>query len=594
MTLENPETPSKNAQAGPPSVGKGLISELGPTEIQSEKSTLTKNAKSSLQQVPEVAKQTQQPIPKEKYPSKVEQIVEQKLPPPLPARPIVPPVTNLPSGVVLPTTPLQPQQLNCSIRPHKMAVVAPPTNVAPSKSATQSQSFTSTVSPTTIQAMLANVKPVVSMAAVCGGRSTLRNYRRSKNQPPEPMKTDTTNGNKSFQTVIGSRALPSDISVTPIISKVSSGNDVKRPIEHQPPSVSCYPINKEVEKVEKVPMSIDDLVAAKKLKDEQAAFQSPSQQNNRSFQIPKGLTITEISSGSKSNEKGPVNYEVQALPVLHIPEVSTGDHYDLLKRFDEVDLPNEKKSTKTNGMLGGHPGMPNGLLRMTASLQQKSDYSRPGVGKIQTKVTPKDLKSQLALNKIGFSMDKNSNNGNPMTQQNPNCTSTITVSMAQSAASAVSVLNSKLAAANKDKDSKHKHRNFNGGPNKQLQQSPVSSHPSSRNSSISPRDRVGPVSINARSISSSRQSPSLAVTPKQGGSGQQVSQVSPKPLFRSSSSMKKKSTQFVGPLIPWANRNCGPPKHSNGWSWVGEGTEQVIFLNVSFFSFNFFNPNEKL
>ena len=408
---------------------------------------------------------------------------------------------------------------------------------------------------------------------------------------PEPtIKADTSNGNKIIQNVIGSRALPSDISVTPIVSKVAAAaSEVKRPIEHQPPSVSCYPINKEIEKNEIAPgrlsnpMSIEDLVAAKKLKDEQSFPQSPSQQNNRAFQIPKGLTITEISAAAKSGKvleesKDKVHaavYEVQALPVLHIPEVSSGEHYDLLRKFDEANLPREKKSTKTNGghhsgLPGGHPGMPNGLLRMTASLQQKSDYSRPGVGKVMTtKVTPKDLKSQLALNKIGLSMD----NGNNSFSQNLTCPSTITVSMAQSAASAVSIMNSKMNSK-AEKDAKQKPRSINGGS----KQSPASSQSSSRNSSISPRDRLsGPISITARSTSSSRVSPP---TPKPAGSTPSC-QVSPKPLFRSSSSTKKKSSSFVGPLIPWAKRNCGPPKHSNGWSWMGEGTEQVVFLNVS-------------
>ena len=264
--------------------------------------------------------------------------------------------------------------------------------------------------------MLASVKPVVSMAQMVSGRSTLRNYRRAKNAVPEPTKADTSNGNKTIQSVIGSRTLPSDISVTPVLTKSSTvSNDIKRQIEHQPPSVSCYPIGREV--VEKTQeMSIDDLMAAKKLKDEQHPGSGPSQQNNRSFQLPKGLTITEISSKSEkpASEKPPVNYEVQALPVLHIPDVPTGistaskgdRHFDLLKKFDEASsgtggdkrpVPSSKPS---NGIVGGHPGMPNGLLRMTASLQQKSDYSRPGIGRIQTKVTPKDLKSQQALDKI--------------------------------------------------------------------------------------------------------------------------------------------------------------------------------------------------
>jgi hypothetical protein len=415
---------SKNVQAGPPSVGKGSTSAPGPTEFKSEK---------PAKPAPEVKKvHVELTVPtvtvKEKLPvSKAEKPVDQKplLPPPqLPTRPLVPPVTNLPSGVVLPTTPLQPQQLNCSVRPHKAAasavVTQPPPAVVPavvpavaSKPVTSAQSYPSSVSPTTIQAMLANVKPVVSMAQMVAGRSTLRNYRRAKNPAPDPIKADTSNGNgKSFQSVIGTRTLPSDISVTPVLTKSADG--AKRPIEHQPPSVSCYPISKEVERAQE--MSIDDLVAAKKLKDEQSSGVPGSQQNSRAFQLPKGLTITEISSKPEKPAGDKSGYEVQALPVLHIPEVSSGGghHYDLLKKLDEASVAApDKKVSSVKATNGGHPGMPNGLLRLTASLQQKSDYSRPGIGKVTPKVTPKDFKSQQALSKIGLSIG---NNGFPAGQ----------------------------------------------------------------------------------------------------------------------------------------------------------------------------------
>ena len=554
MTLEN-ETESKNDQAGPPAVGKGSTSEQGPTDdLQYLKTVDNSKCHTNLQQTTVVDMSvksqlsTESMIPRsKKLTAREEEVVEQLANLPN-NRPVVPPVTNLPSGVVLPTTPLQPQQLNCSIPAHKISAMTaasrntnqqqqqlqkqqqlqrqqqqqkqqlqqqlqqqqqqkqqqqqqlqlqqkqqqqqllqqqqqqqklqqqqqlqqqkqqqqhqqpqqqlqqqkqhqqqkqltqPTFPTTPTKIVTQPQQpvFTSTVSPTTIQAMLASVKPVVPMSAMCSGRSTLRNYRRPKSrQQCDPVKADTTNGNKSFQNVIGSRALPSDISVTPVVNKVTDGQEVKRPIEHQPPSVSCYPVNKEVEvgtspeviqeKQQSTPMSIEDLVAAKKLKDEQTSAQSPSQQNSRAFQIPKGLTITEISAATKSDvvavadnkvQITPAIFDVQALPVLHIPEVSTGDHYDLLQKFDEASMPSVKKSIapiKTNGGApGGHPGMPNGLLRMTASLHQKSDFSRPGIGKIvTTKVTPKDLKSQMALNKIGLSMN-NGNSFQSVTQQ---------------------------------------------------------------------------------------------------------------------------------------------------------------------------------
>ena len=543
--------------------------------------------------------------------SKVDQPkVEPKHPTPLPARPIVPPVTNLPSGVVLPTTPLQPQQLNCPIRPHKMPattaatsqplppVVQPPpppkpqpqppvhNQSTPKVNNPPAQPYPSSVSPTTIQAMLASVKPVVSMAQMVSGRSSLRNYRRSKNPPAQPIKTDTSNGNKSLQTVIGTRTLPSDISVTPVMTKSTTvSNDIKRPIEHQPPSVSCYPINKEVVERE---MSIDDLVAAKKLKDERTPGASPSQQNNRSFQLPKGLTITEISSKNEkpNTDKVPIQYEVQALPVLHIPDVptssssnssagkGTGHHFDLLKKFDEANSgPGDKRPglKSTNGMVGGHPGMPNGLLRMTASLQQKSEYSRPGIGRIQTKVTPKDLKSQMALTRIGLPMDNNGfgkvgqsdNNGFQVNQTPVVCGSTITVSMAQSAASAVSIFNSKPVPKTKIRTKQPNHS------------SPASSQSSSRNGSISPRDRSGSTSAGSKfPVTPSRQSPSS--TPKPGT----ASQISPKTVYKQTPG-KKKINPPAGPLLSWAKRGGGPPKHSNGWSWIGEGTEHLVYLSVS-------------
>ena len=576
------------------------------------------------------AKEKLAPVKKVEQPQqpKMEPALPQTQPPPPPmtSRPIVPPVTNLPSGVVLPTTPLQPQQLNCSIRPHKMPATAatvtvqPPQVVlqtpqpqpqqqqvvaVPKQSNPPNQTYPSSVSPTTIQAMLASVKPVVSMAQMVSGRSTLRNYRRAKNAVPEPTKADTSNGNKTIQSVIGSRTLPSDISVTPVLTKSSTvSNDIKRQIEHQPPSVSCYPIGREV--VEKTQeMSIDDLMAAKKLKDEQHPGSGPSQQNNRSFQLPKGLTITEISSKSEkpASEKPPVNYEVQALPVLHIPDVPTGistaskgdRHFDLLKKFDEASsgtggdkrpVPSSKPS---NGIVGGHPGMPNGLLRMTASLQQKSDYSRPGIGRIQTKVTPKDLKSQQALDKIEMlQFEKNGSQSNQSQPPQTNCGSTITVSMAQSAASAVSFLGSKPVPKIKNRNKPPSHQLQQ--PHQQqlqpqhqhqqlLQQSPASSQPSSRNSSISPRDRSGSFSGSGKSSASFRQSPSLTSGSK-FGAGEKSSQVSPKPVYRPNS-IKKKLGPSAGPLIPWSKRGGGPPKHSNGWSWLGEGAEQLVYLNVS-------------
>lgn len=63
-----------------------------------------------------------------------------------------------------------------------------------------------------------------------------------------------------------------------------------------------------------------------------------------------------------------------------------------------------------------------------------------------------------------------------------------------------------------------------------------------------------------------------------GGSGK----VPLSPLSRGQSSMsKKKATinQIQGPLIPWSKRHNGVLKSCNGWQWVGDGTEQKVYLN---------------
>lgn len=91
------------------------------------------------------------------------------------------------------------------------------------------------------------------------------------------------------------------------------------------------------------------------------------------------------------------------LPVLHIPEYIP--QYGHKKASKRPSLPVTSNST-------GHPGMPNGLLQLSTSLQQKGS----------TKVTPKDQNARVALSKIG------------LIEPSP-----ITVSMAKSAASAVAV-----------------------------------------------------------------------------------------------------------------------------------------------------------
>ena len=55
---------------------------------------------------------------------------------------------------------------------------------------------------------------------------------------------------------------------------------------------------------------------------------------------------------------------------------------------------------------------------------------------------------------------------------------------------------------------------------------------------------------------------------KSGGSG-------------SSTPVPTKKIKPNQPLIPWSKKNGGTLKDCNGWSWVGEGREEKVHLNVS-------------
>ena len=143
--------------------------------------------------------------------------------------------------------------------------------------------------------------------------------------------------------------------------------------------------------------------------------------------------------------------------------------------------------------------------------------------------------------------------------------SPITVSMAKSAASAVTSIitskrpsptsNNNRASLLKPSSKKSSSKNILGS-----KASPESSRSSSRNSSVSPRERPqGAASAASAFSKNNRASPPSA-------------KKHPKP-----------KVEKVGkPLVPWSQRNLGPPKNSNGWSWVGDGIEQKVYLNVSF------------
>ena len=90
------------------------------------------------------------------------------------------------------------------------------------------------------------------------------------------------------------------------------------------------------------------------------------------------------------------------LPVLNIPTSPykgryKGDSGASLAAAPTSGFPPAPAAASTSSSGAGHPGLPNGLLRM-ANMQQ-SGHPPP---KIATKIVPKDLKSQLALSKIGL------------------------------------------------------------------------------------------------------------------------------------------------------------------------------------------------
>ena len=51
---------------------------------------------------------------------------------------------------------------------------------------------------------------------------------------------------------------------------------------------------------------------------------------------------------------------------------------------------------------------------------------------------------------------------------------------------------------------------------------------------------------------------------------------------RKDSSGKKASSAPATPvsLVPWSKKSKTPPKHSNGWSWKGEGMPGKVLLGV--------------
>ncbi|CAB4059513.1 unnamed protein product [Lepeophtheirus salmonis] len=289
----------------------------------------------------------------------------------------------------------------------------------------------------------------------------------------------------------------------------------------------------------------------------------------------------------------------------------------------------------------GHPGLPNGLLRMaTTSVQQNNNHRSSSSNNNNnnssssslssasiTRVTPKDLKSKIALCRIGlmnntppdlsdqkrgsYGTDKdllihNKNNRvylkppRRLTQNEEGTSTTlplkklkkkkdyansnkISMSMAQCAVTAV--LKSQGAPPklfqSHPKTLPKSPNIFNKGrpssSNTNCSNSPSSSRSSSRNSSLSPRERI-PGSF---SKFSPKMSKGLNMNGNGGvatGSGGVVGGL----CFLNSPQTKKKVMQLPSSFISCGSipkKHKGPPKLSNGWSWVGEGFEQKVHLN---------------
>ncbi|TRY78802.1 hypothetical protein TCAL_15320 [Tigriopus californicus] len=370
--------------------------------------------------------------------------------------------------------------------------------------------------------------------------------------------------------------------------------------------------------------------------------------------LPKGLTITEIdrsrSLSSKSSVKGskittvPSNSETLTATTSQNPSAtsassvfstsssstaslmtaphSNGHRFHLMP---VINIPDPHKNRRPPPPTStGHPGLPNGLLRMAhTSLQQQSQPPPP---KIATKVVPKDLKSQLALSKIALSMasgttsqDGGSQGGYQASNSCSTSTSStsvskngqpppppsISVSMAKSAAMALHPHQHPIPKLlpKKSKSTLLKTRKvnnnkptllLNGGRSTSSLKStsrlcgvgtasPGSSRSSSRNSSLSPRERSGSSSKGGsatvpflgvgggKSVMSSGSS-SGSNNSSGGGSGK----VPLSPLSRGSSSINKKKVainQFQGPLIPWSKRHNGDMMMSLLWYYRPEHLE---------------------
>ena len=108
------------------------------------------------------------------------------------------------------------------------------------------------------------------------------------------------------------------------------------------------------------------------------------------------VTITASKTGangsaSSSKKSNGNSNKSSHLPVLHIPEyIPTSFGGSVHKKTKKPSLTSTCYSTSIGGSSsGGHPGMPNGLLRLSTSLQPRAGG---------TTVTPKDQSARLGKN----------------------------------------------------------------------------------------------------------------------------------------------------------------------------------------------------
>jgi hypothetical protein len=226
------------------------------------------------------------------------------------------------------------------------------------------------------------------------------------------------------------------------------------------------------------------------------------------------------------------------------------------------------------------------------------------VNKLKTvdffKVVPKDLKSQLALSKMGIVTEQPTvHRGPPIYLKPPDLDvakpqPTTERPTFQFGHPLVAPLNNSAQSARSKSEShapesaRKKHLsnggNGNGGVSKaktgsssskaapkQSGGSPGSSRSSSRSSSVSPRERSG-------SSSSANGRPHLAVRATPLSPLKPLVTSSPMPM---SAAAKKKLLGPPSPLVPWSKRNNGVQKICHGWTWVGEPVEQKVYINVS-------------